>query len=105
QPVDRGDPCLKALPERKANAVRIRNRHAELGQPPLDASAVPALGGDHAPQYLGAALVVFALRDQLIDSTSLDLAAPGHEQPANRLLRYSFGFARALTRVVHRESQ
>jgi hypothetical protein len=41
---------------------------------------VASLGGRHLPQDLGSLRVALLLRDQLIDGSGLDLAAPGLEQ-------------------------
>src|SRR5207237_941768 len=69
QPIDRSELRLQACPQREAH--RGGDRHAELGEAPLDARPVAGLRGGHAPEYLGAALVTLALGDQLIHRAGL----------------------------------
>jgi hypothetical protein len=79
QAVDRGDPRLRAPPQRHPHALRRRHLDPELAHPPLQPIAVTGLGLRHAPQDLRFARG-HPQRDQLVQSTGVDLLAPGVQQ-------------------------
>jgi hypothetical protein len=86
-PVDGSNTGLEPLPGRELDGGRVGNLHAQLGQAGFDALPVAALGVRHLAQDVGAAVVLLARGEELIEGARLDLAAPGGQQPVDGLGR------------------
>jgi hypothetical protein len=75
QPLHGGKAGLKPQPEGDLHRGCVGNLEVELGHPPLQAPPVASLGVRHLAQDRSVALV-HPLRDQLVHSSSEDLAPP-----------------------------